>query len=120
AGAEEFWVVINASNTAKDLEWVRSHAGSVWIEDQTDVSAMIAVQGPQAPGLVASVAEIDVAAMDRFAFALGRVGGVHAVICRTGYTGEDGFELIVRAADASDLWRKLRQGGGVPCGLGAR
>lgn len=117
----EFWVVINAGNTAKDLAWMRQHAGAdTTLEDWTDRTAMIAVQGPRAPALVAGLADRDVLSLPRFAFVRSHLNGIPAALCRTGYTGEDGFEVILEAGRAVEAWRKLQQTGGVPCGLGAR
>jgi aminomethyltransferase len=121
AAETEYRVVTNAGNTAKDLTWIRDHAGGdVAVEDWTERTAMIAVQGPLAPALVANLADQDVSGMPRFSFQRGTLGGVPAAFCRTGYTGEDGFEVIMQAGAASDLWRKLQAAGGAPCGLGAR
>ncbi len=121
--ADEFLVVINASNTAKDLEWIRAHADSdTSIEDNTEATAMIAVQGPTAPALVESLTNTDapLVDLDRFAFATGQFNNVRATLCRTGYTGEDGFEIIVPAEHAAEVWNRLVSEGAVPCGLGAR
>ena len=120
-GPEEFTVVVNAGNADKDLDWLRSHAGdSVIIDDYTDRTAMIAVQGPDAPALVNALSDSDLLGTDRFAFADAKVAGAPAAVCRTGYTGEDGFELIVPAEQAVKLWDALAGAGAVPCGLGAR
>lgn len=120
-GPEEFRVVVNASNRERDLEWMRAHApGTVTIEDQSARTAMIAVQGPAAIALVEGLSPAPLAGLERFAWTEGQVAGVHAVLCRTGYTGEDGLELIVPAEAAAPVWRALVGGGGVPCGLGAR
>ncbi len=117
----EFLVVVNASNTARDLEWIRSHAGpEVNVVDATDRTAMIAVQGPATPDLVGGLVGSTILALDRFSYAQALLDGRPAIVCRTGYTGEDGFELIVAAQDAVPVWEELLRGGGVPCGLGAR
>jgi len=121
--ADDYMVVINASNTAKDLEWIRSHASDdTSIEDNTEETAMIAVQGPAAPELVHGLTKADVSLLDldRFSYATGRINNVPATLCRTGYTGEDGFEVIVPAEHAAEVWDRLISEGGVPCGLGAR
>ncbi|MGC8667013.1 MAG: glycine cleavage system aminomethyltransferase GcvT [Chthonomonadales bacterium] len=116
-----FLVVLNASNTAKDLEWLQGHAGqSVEFEDRTTQTAMLAVQGPEAPALVASVWGEDLLQVSRFGFAARSVGHAEILFCRTGYTGEDGFELIVPAEYAASIWEELLGKGAVPCGLGAR
>jgi aminomethyltransferase len=119
---DSYLVVINASNTAKDLEWLRSRAnGRVEIEDNTAATAMIAVQGPKAPEMVAALTSgQDVLALKRFQYSTGTIAGTRATICRTGYTGEDGFEVIVSAAEAPRVWSALLASGAAPCGLGAR
>ena len=112
AGDEAYLVVINASNTEKDLSWIARHTPStVQVEDQTLETAMIAVQGPGAPALVAEVTgRPDLLALSRFQYATGQIDGVDATFCRTGYTGEDGFEVIVPAGRAEALWDALLAG----------
>jgi aminomethyltransferase len=118
---EAFLVVINASNTDKDLNWLREHAKrSVVIEDQTKQTAMIAVQGPAAPEIVSSLAGEALLSVPRFGFREASLFGEAATLCRTGYTGEDGFEIIVHASASEAIWNRLMELGGVPCGLGAR
>jgi aminomethyltransferase len=119
---ENYLVVINASNTDKDLDWMRSHnLSSVRIDNQTEQTAMIAVQGPNAPRLVAELADNpSLLNIDRFQYTTGTIAGAEATFCRTGYTGEDGFELIVPAARAADVWEALISKGATACGLGAR
>lgn len=120
-GDNDFLVVINAGNTPKDLAWFSENSGEeVEIADMTAATAMIAVQGPRAPEMVDRLAETDLSRLGRFEHAQGTIGGVAATFCRTGYTGEDGFEVIVPAEAAPALWRALVEAGGVPCGLGAR
>ena len=122
AGEEAYLVVINASNTAKDLEWIAQHTSAgVIVEDHTAETAMIAVQGPDAPALVARIANRpDLLDLGRFQYASGQIGDVAATFCRTGYTGEDGFEVIVPSGRAEELWEALLEGGATACGLGAR
>lgn len=122
AGAEAYWVVINASNAAKDIAWIAEHSPpSVTLEDWSARTAMIAVQGANAPALTAELAG-DPALVDlrRFQYVQGDLLGAWAIFCRTGYTGEDGFEIIVPAESAEAAWNALLAKGGVPCGLGAR
>jgi len=124
-----FMVVINAGNAAKDIAWMRSHiadgSGSdlseVTLEDRSEQTAMIAVQGPLAPELVAKITDNpELLELGRFQYAKGAIAGAEAIFCRTGYTGEDGFELIVPAENAVATWTLLVEGGAVACGLGAR
>src|SRR5688500_2974853 len=118
---DEFFVIVNASNTAKDLEWFREQTQSLCeIEDVSDQTALIAVQGPRAVGLVDTLAGGTLTGLTSFTFADAEVAGVRCVAARTGYTGEDGFELACANRDAVRLWSALLEGGAVPCGLGAR
>ncbi len=119
---EAYLVVINASNTEKDLDWIRSHVyGQVFLENNSISTAMIAVQGPAAAALVTSLCNNpELIGTARFHYTIGVIEGVPCTFCRTGYTGEDGFELILPAAQADLVWSALVKGGGVPCGLGAR
>ena len=117
----EFFVIVNASNTRKDLEWFREHTHSLCeIEDVSDATALIAVQGPKAVALVDQLAGGALAKLGSFTFADAEVAGVACVAARTGYTGEDGFELACANDDAPKLWTALAEAGGVPIGLGAR
>src|SRR4051812_12843887 len=120
----EFFVIVNASNTAKDLAWLREHSHSLCeIEDMSDATALIAVQGPKAIALVVQLAAGTLAGMVKNAFATATVAGVTCMAARTGYTGEDGFELACASDDAPALWGALvdaMPAGGLPIGLGAR
>jgi len=117
----EFFVIVNASNTAKDLEWFREHTHSLCdIEDVSDATALIAVQGPKAVALVDRLAGGALAGLTSFMFANATVAGVACIAARTGYTGEDGFELACANDDAPKLWTALVEAGGLPIGLGAR
>jgi aminomethyltransferase len=117
----EFFVIVNASNTAKDLDWFREHTHSLCdIEDVSDATALIAVQGPKAVALVDKLAGGTLAELTSFMFANATVAGVPCIAARTGYTGEDGFELACANDDAPRLWSALVEAGGLPIGLGAR
>jgi aminomethyltransferase len=123
--SDHLMLVVNASNIVKDLEWVRNHvAGDAVVEDLSEDFALIAVQGPETVGFLNGLTELDLDALEYYHFATDLVAGVRAVVSRTGYTGEDGFELYVSPSDAAQLWQTLlREGdsGGVrPVGLGAR
>src|ERR1043165_5439007 len=86
---EEFFVIVNASNTAKDLEWFRDHTHSLCeIDDQSDATALIAVQGPKAVALVDKLAGAALGGMTSFTFTEAEVAGVPCLAARTGYTGE--------------------------------
>jgi glycine cleavage system T protein (aminomethyltransferase) len=124
--ADRYMLVVNAANLAKDWAWVQRHAADfdVDIEDVSDQTALLALQGPNARAVLRPLASLDVDDVKYYRFAEGEVAGVPAVISGTGYTGEDGFELYVPADRASELWRALLQAGGasglIPAGLGAR
>jgi aminomethyltransferase len=122
---DDFMVIFNAGNVAKDLDWFREHASTTCdVVDISDQTALIAVQGPKAVGVVDTLANGAVAAMPSFTFADTVVAGVKCIAARTGYTGEDGFELACANADAPRLWAALLEAatplGGLPIGLGAR
>jgi aminomethyltransferase len=122
---DEFFVIVNASNTAKDLEWFREQTHSLCdVVDVSDDTALIAVQGPKAIALVDELAGGTLGGLTSFTFADAEVAGVACTAARTGYTGEDGFELACRNADAPRLWTALLERatprGGLPIGLGAR
>ncbi len=121
-GEETYLVVINASNTDKDLTWIAEHnSGGVRVVNETAETAMIAVQGPQAPAIVARIAgQPSLLELGRFHYETGEIGGGTATFCRTGYTGEDGFELIVPAETAEKVWQLFLDAGVMACGLGAR
>lgn len=122
----QYLTVINASNIEKDLDWMRQHlAGDVRLQDVSDQTALLALQGPQAARVLAKVTEAPVAELGSFRFLQDvDVAGVKALVSRTGYTGEDGFELYVPGEHTAHLWRALIKAGEaeglLPCGLGAR
>lgn len=118
-------LVVNAANIDKDLDWVRTHLeGDARVENISDDVALIAVQGPKAPKFLQGFTETDLAGIEYYHFVEGEICGVPATISRTGYTGEDGFELYVRPDDAPAVWETLLTRGEaqglLPVGLGAR
>jgi glycine cleavage system T protein (aminomethyltransferase) len=120
-GAESFLTVTNASNHESDLAWFERHAGEhdATVRDRLAEYAMLAVQGPQARALVASLAGGDLPA--RFRTAELTMAGVPGVlVCGTGYTGEDGVELLVAPEAATTVWDAVVAAGATPAGLGAR
>jgi aminomethyltransferase len=121
-GPEEFVVVMNASRREDDLDHLEEHAknADVTIVDETLDTAMLAVQGPRARAIVAGLGAPDVESLKRFAVARVTVDGVSAIASRTGYTGEDGVELICEAGAGPRLFESLKEAGVVPAGLGAR
>ena len=120
---QRFLLVPNSANTAAVLEWVSrwvSKADDVQIDEVTTDLAMIAHQGPEAASMLSDLTPADIGSMRLFAAVETEVGGVPTLLARTGYTGEDGFELILPSDAAPDIWRALMDRGAVPCGLGAR
>ncbi len=119
--ATDYRVVVNAATRQKDLEWISSRADGfdVAISERPE-TAMIAVQGPEARGLAAAAlpAELRAAAQSLPPFSALRTADWF--IARTGYTGEDGWEIVVPAERGAELWTALQAGGVSPCGLGAR
>jgi aminomethyltransferase len=123
--ADDFRIVVNASNIAKDEAHFREHAGGICeIVNRSDETALIAVQGPRARALAAELSASSGAPslldVKGFYFGPGVIAGKPIVAARTGYTGEDGFELFVAAADARAVWDALIGAGATACGLGAR
>jgi aminomethyltransferase len=124
--ADHYMLVVNASNVAKDLAWVRGHTDGldVEVEDASPATALIALQGPKARDIVRPLANPDIDSVKYYRFAEGSIADIPAVIAGTGYTGEDGFELCVAAEHAVPVWRSLMKAGRahglVPTGLGSR
>jgi aminomethyltransferase len=120
-GPDRFLTVTNAANHLSDLAWLERHAREydAIVTDRIDDYAMLAVQGPQARALVAGITQGDLP--KRFATADRTVAGVPGVlVCGTGYTGEDGVELLVVPEHATTLWDAVTENGAEPAGLGAR
>jgi len=118
-----FRMVVNAANHAKDVAWLERHKPStVQIEDRTDETFMVAVQGPAATDILAGLSDRGAAFRDAPAFGVvdATVAGVKVFSARSGYTGEDGYELIGSANDADRLWQALRGAGVAACGLASR
>jgi aminomethyltransferase len=122
-----FLLVVNASNIDKDYAWIAKHAkdaGDAAVVNSSDRYALIAVQGPKARAVLQSLTGVDLSAIKYYWFAHGEVAGVRATVSRTGYTGEDGFEVFCAPNLATRVWDALLEAGQphglVPCGLGAR
>jgi aminomethyltransferase len=123
----EYFVIVNASNTAKDLAWMREQVGDlVEIEDVSAATALIAVQGPKAAALLDRLAGAGgaLAAKASFTFTDATIAGVRCVAARTGYPGEDGFELACGNDGAAAVWNAILEAGSgegaLAAGLGAR
>ena len=125
-GDEEFLVVVNASNAAKDFAWIDEHAQGVeaQVRDVSDTWCQLALQGPLALQIAQPLVDHDLSALKYYAFVETRVDGVPSLVSRTGYTGEDGFEIYAGAAQGPRLWNALVRAGEpaglAPVGLGAR
>ncbi|HLW48150.1 MAG TPA: glycine cleavage system aminomethyltransferase GcvT [bacterium] len=125
-GEARLMLVVNAANTDADLAWLRSHLGSgAALADISAETALLALQGPRAPAILARLTREPVDLIKYYWFRDGvEVAGRRAIVSRTGYTGEDGFELYIAAEDAPHLWGALLEAGKadgvVPAGLGAR
>ncbi|MBX7055353.1 MAG: glycine cleavage system aminomethyltransferase GcvT [Pyrinomonadaceae bacterium] len=128
-GQEKLLLVVNAGTTEKDWAWITSHKKDERVElhNASSEYCQIAIQGPDATAIVQNLTETDLAAIKYYHFTTGRVDGVDAIISRTGYTGEDGFEIYAAADTAEQLWNKILEtgnygakGGILPCGLAAR
>jgi glycine cleavage system T protein (aminomethyltransferase) len=122
---DEFLLVVNAGNTDKDFAWVAGAArGDVEVVNASTRWAQLAIQGPRAQAVLQEATPIDLASIRSFHFVEGTVHGVPTIVSRTGYTGEDGFEVYAPPEAAADLFRVLlragRPHGLLPCGLGAR
>jgi aminomethyltransferase len=115
-------MVVNASNRDKVGQWIKQHARGVKaaIDDVSDTTAMIALQGPRAVEMVRGQFEDDATNLKYYFAVRTRYRGGKCVVSRTGYTGEDGFEFIVPAEQAEAMWTHWIEAGAVPCGLGAR
>jgi aminomethyltransferase len=120
-----FLIVVNAANVEKDWKWLLAQKPSgCGLHDLSDEYALLALQGPKAASILQGLTPLDLSKVAFYHFAEGRVDGIEAIVARTGYTGEDGFEVFVAPEAAPDLWRRLidagRPLGLVPAGLGAR
>jgi aminomethyltransferase len=118
---EGFQMVVNASNHEKDVAWLNDHLPvGVTISDRTDQTAMIAVQGPKAASTLEGLSSTDLGEVPAFGVIELAIAGRPIQAARSGYTGEDGFELVCDAADSVAVWDALKDSGVQPCGLGAR
>jgi len=115
-------VCVNATGREKDFEWMRAHLGDgVRLERESDAWAQVAVQGPRAPEIVDGLCKPRVLDVPTYHFREAAVAGVpDCIVARTGYTGEDGFEVFCPPEGARRVWDALVEAGALPCGLGAR
>jgi aminomethyltransferase len=119
---DDFLVVVNAANRERDLDHFRENTRDLEVEisDETEDWALLALQGPEAAELLQTLAETDLSNLKYFRFVEGGVAGAESIISRTGYTGEDGFELYLSSDEAPRVWQELIEAGATPAGLGAR
>ncbi len=125
--AEHFLLIVNASRTADDYAHIVEHiraAGDAVAVDASSRYALLAIQGPQALNVLRRLTGVDLASIKYYWFAHGEVAGVRAIVSRTGYTGEDGFEIFMPPQSADHVWQAVIEAGKsadvIPCGLGAR
>ncbi|MDE2060019.1 MAG: glycine cleavage system aminomethyltransferase GcvT [candidate division NC10 bacterium] len=126
SAADRYWLTVNASNVEKDYAWIREHVPSSGVEVRniSDDIALLALQGPRAQEILEKLASVDLETLRYFRFVEGQVIGIDCCVSRTGYTGEDGFEIYIPPQHAAILWNALLEAGAPaglqPCGLGAR
>jgi aminomethyltransferase len=125
-GEETYLLVVNAGNIDKDYEWIVKHAeGDVTVKNLSKETAQIAIQGPLSEPILQKLTKYDLSQIKFFQFVQDlEIGGIKTLVSRSGYTGEDGFELYFSAEDAPKMWNLLLEAGKdeglLPCGLGAR
>jgi aminomethyltransferase len=127
-GAEKFMLCVNAANIDKDFSWLQElesqRTGDYQLVNRSADFAQLALQGPKAAAILGALTSVDLLSLKTYHFCESDVAGISMIISRTGYTGEDGFELYCAPQDVESLWRELMAQGGplglVPVGLGAR
>ena len=122
---ERFIMVVNASNIEKDFEWLRSHLiDGVILKNRSDDYALLAIQGPKAEATLRKLTDADLSQIETYYFTEAVLAGVEMMIARTGYTGEDGFEIMFSPKHAISVWQAIMEAGREfdiePIGLGAR
>lgn len=122
---EKYFVVANAANVDKDFDFIKSHAkGNVEVVNQSPIWSQIAIQGPKAESILQKLTRVDLSEISYYWFTEGEVNGHNVIISRTGYTGEDGFEIYCANDLAAGIWQKLmilgQPEGLVPAGLACR
>ena len=118
----EYYLCINAANRHKDVAHLQAHATSfdVVVTDESDDTVLLALQGGEAQKLLQTLTPADLETIGYYRFSQLELNGGNAIVSRTGYTGEDGFEIYIPNAAAKDIWQKLEDAGAVPIGLAAR
>jgi aminomethyltransferase len=127
--ADHLLLVVNAGTTEKDWDWITAHRRSeaAELENVSSDYCQMAIQGPDAISILAKLTDVPLAEIKYYHFTEGKIDGVAAIVSRTGYTGEDGFEVYAAADKAEQIWNKLLDAGNfgsdtgvLPCGLAAR
>lgn len=121
----EFMLVVNAANNGKDIDWLNSHAkGDIRIENMSDDIGLVAIQGPRSRNILQTLTDSNLTNIQFYHFVEGRLNGKKAIISRTGYTGELGFEIYANSDDIGEIWDAIMKAGqdkGLePAGLGCR
>ncbi|MBI4911125.1 MAG: glycine cleavage system aminomethyltransferase GcvT [Acidobacteria bacterium] len=123
---DEFLLVVNASNTDKDFAWAKAQAGGFdcSVENESDATGQVALQGPNSLEVLQPLVDVDLASVKYYGFTAGKFLGIPVLLARTGYTGEDGFEVYCAAERTPFVWDTLAEGGQpfglAPAGLGCR
>ena len=123
---DKYLLVVNAANLDKDFEWIFGHREGfdINIENVSDLHTQIALQGPLSLEILSPLTEVDLEEMKYFWFNWGKIVGEEVLISRTGYTGEDGFEVYTRSTSTEKIWEAIMEEGSIrgllPVGLGAR
>src|SRR5262249_27139660 len=119
---DDYFVVVNAANSDKDFEWLAESAKGmdVSVKNASADYAQLALQGPNAEKILKPMTDFDLKTVKSSRFPRGKVDGVPAIVSRTGYTGEDGFEIYLAPDAGPRLFKKIVAAGATPCGLGAR
>ncbi|KUO50767.1 MAG: glycine cleavage system protein T [Desulfitibacter sp. BRH_c19] len=121
---DQYLLVVNAGNKEKDVKWLFDNKeGNISIDDKSDATAQLALQGPLALEILQQITDIELSRIKYYGWEYGKVNGIECLISRTGYTGEDGYEIYMGSEYAVELWEKILEigkGNVVPIGLGAR
>lgn len=118
---DHYMLVINASNAAKDIDWLKkNNSEGVELIDLKENMTLLALQGPKSQGILQKISSVDLKTIGHHKITKSLISNIDSLVSRTGYTGEDGFELFFDRSNAVSIWNKLVDLGAMPCGLGAR
>jgi len=119
--SDHYMLILNASNTKKDIEWLKNNlSDDVEIKDLKREMTLLALQGPKSQQILQKICDADLNTLGHHKIISSRISRLPSLISRTGYTGEDGFEIFFDHSKAENIWNKLIELGAAPCGLGAR